>query len=225
MLPLAALFPEGGAEPFPILSFLATAVVVLAFLLAVPRDQRLLRLGGVVYLLACLACLLVRSPIGSNIERYGVLLAAPLLLCSLLGRGGAGLRRRRGLGPVGSLALGVIAVWVLWGPVRETHAVDGSPATRASYYVPLERFLDGLGGGPVRVEVPLTRSHWEAALLAPRVSLARGWEKQLDSRYDGVLLNGRLTAGGYRAWLRGRASAMSRCRTSSSIPPAPPRDG
>ncbi len=41
----------------------------------------------------------------------------------------------------------------------------------------------------MRVEVPLTRSHWEAALLAPRVSLARGWEKQLDSRFDRVLLD------------------------------------
>ncbi len=41
----------------------------------------------------------------------------------------------------------------------------------------------------MRVEVPLTRSHWEAALMAPTVSLARGWEKQLDERYDGVLLD------------------------------------
>ncbi len=97
-------------------------------------------------------------------------------------------------------------MWVAWGPVRETAAVAGSPATRASYYGPLERFL-AAPRGPVRVEVPLTRSHWEAALLAPSVSLARGWEKQLDERYDGVLLGGHLTAAAYDAWLRREAVA------------------
>ena len=194
VLPLATLFPEGGSEPYPTLSFLATAGAVLAFIVAVPRGEKLLRSGGPLYLLACLACVLVPSPIGSNVERYGVLLAAPLLLAS---------RPRPGL--VGSLALAAIGTWVLWGPVRETAAVAGSPNTLASYYEPLERFLDGVQGGPVRIEVPLTRSHWEAALLAPKVSLARGWEKQLDERYDGVLLGGRLTAAAYRRWLRREA--------------------
>ncbi|HEX9481865.1 MAG TPA: hypothetical protein VF927_07165 [Solirubrobacteraceae bacterium] len=190
VLPLSALFPEGGTEPFPILSFLATAAVVAAFITAAPREDRLLRIAGPLYLLACLFCLLIPTPVGSNIERYGVLLAAPLLLAA---------RPRPGL--TGGLALAAIAVWVLWGPVRETAAVDGNAATSASYYEPVERFLAGIGGGPVRLEVPLTRSHWEAALLAPKVSLARGWEKQLDDRYDAVLLGGHLTAARYRRWL------------------------
>jgi hypothetical protein len=190
VLALSALFPEGGTEPFPVLSFLATAGAVIAFMAATPREERLLRLAGAVYLLACLLFLLVPSPVGSNIERYGVLLAAPMLLAA---------RPRPGL--IGSLALAAIGVWVLWGPVRETSEVDGSAATSASYYAPVERFLDRRGGAPVRVEVPLTRSHWEAALLAPKVSLARGWEKQLDERYDAVLLDGHLTAGSYERWL------------------------
>jgi hypothetical protein len=59
----------------------------------------------------------------------------------------------------------------------------------------------------VRVEVPLTRSHWEAALLAPTVSLARGWEKQLETRYEGVLLSGGLTAASYERWLHEQAVA------------------
>jgi hypothetical protein len=49
--------------------------------------------------------------------------------------------------------------------------------------------------------VPFTRAHWEAAYLAPHVALARGWERQLDKRYDGVLESSSLTAAGYRAWL------------------------
>ncbi len=196
VLPLSALFPEGGTEPFPFYSFLATAGAVLAFVLAVPREERALRAGGLLYLLACVACVVIHSPVGSNIERYGVLLGAPLLIAA-----------RPRLGAVGAGALAALAVWVLWGPVRETAAVDGGAATSAAYYVPLERFLDGLGGPPVRIEVPLTRSHWEAALLAPRVSLARGWEKQLDERYDRVLLGHGLHAASYERWLQREAVA------------------
>jgi hypothetical protein len=205
--PLALLFPEGGFEPFPIRSFAAAAVVALAFLWALPARERLLRGGAVVYLLACLLCLLIDSPVGSNIERYGVLLAGPLLLCACLGGPPARAGARGGLGAAAIAALALTAVWVVWGPVRETLAVAGSEATSASYYVPLERFLARAPGGPVRVEVPMTRSHWEAALLAPSVSLARGWEKQLDERYDGVLLGHGLSAASYDRWLLEQAVA------------------
>ena len=94
VLPLALLFPEGGYEPYPILSFAATLLVVVAFLWALPAAARLLRIGAYVYLLACLACLTVHSPMGSNIERYAVLLAGPLLLCARL----AGERQGRSAG-------------------------------------------------------------------------------------------------------------------------------
>jgi hypothetical protein len=207
VLPLAALFPEGGYEPYPILSFAATIVVVLAFLLALPPRSRLLRIGAWVYLATCVACLLVHSPMGSNVERYAVLLAGPLLLCARLAQPQQrdGLSAWRRIAPAGAAALCVIAVWVVWGPVRETAAVAGSEATSAAYYAPVEHFLAEQAGGPVRVEVPLTRSHWEAALLAPTVSLARGWEKQLEMRYDGVLLAHGLTAASYERWLHEQA--------------------
>ena len=104
-------------------------------------------------------------------------------------------------------ALGLIALWVAWGPVRETLAVAGNESTVASYYAPVERFLDSRASGPVRVEVPLTRSHWEAALLAPTVSLARGWEKQLDARFNRVLLAPGLSAAAYDRWLHEQAVA------------------
>jgi hypothetical protein len=193
-LTLALLFPEGGFEPYPLLSFLATTVVILAFLWALPPGEPLLRLGAAIYLLACLLCLLVHTPMGSNVERYGVLLAGPLLLC---------VRPRPNA--VAAAALSLAAVWTLWGPVRETRAVAGGQATTASYYAPVQRFF--AARGPARVEVPLTRSHWEAALLAPTVSLARGWEKQLDERFDRVLLAPGLTATAYERWLRDQAVA------------------
>lgn len=206
----AALFPEGGYEPYPLLSFLATAGVIAAFLLALPRSARVLRIGALVYLLACVGCLAVHTPVGSNVERYGVLLAGPLLLCARSPSRGDDAAAPARLTALAALALTAIAVWVVWGPVRETLAVAGSEATSASYYAPVERFLARVErppAQPVRVEVPLTRSHWEAAELAPSVSLARGWEKQLEERYDGVLLAHGLTASAYERWLHEQAVA------------------
>jgi hypothetical protein len=236
---LAVLFPEGGWEPYPFLSFLATVAVVLGFLLALPRGQRLLRVGALLYLAACVACVAVHTPMGANVERYGVLLAGPLLVCVLLDRSRGGVAAEpdeapaaaarlggsgRGLGATGAfgglrtgggfgelrVVVGVaallgIAVWTAWGPVRETAAVAGNASTSAAYYVPVERFVARHGGELVRIEVPFTRGHWEAAWLAGRVSLARGWEKQLDERYDGVLLTRGLTAAAYYRWLRAQA--------------------
>ncbi|HWX75266.1 MAG TPA: hypothetical protein VNZ05_08165, partial [Solirubrobacteraceae bacterium] len=193
---LAALFPEGGSEPYPFTSLLATLAVVGAFLLALPRSQRTLRRGAAVYTLACVACVAIATPMGSNIERYGVLLAGPLLVCAWLAE-----RRSPMRTAVLASALCGWGVWVAWGPVRETRAVSHNESTRSSYYAPVERFL-ATQPGPVRVEVPLTRSHWEAALLAPRVSLARGWEKQLDESYDRVVLASHPSAAGYARWLR-----------------------
>jgi hypothetical protein len=235
VVPLVLLFPEGGFEPYPILSFAATLLVVLAFLWALPPSQPLLRLGGVVYLLACLLCLLVHTPIGSNIERYAVLLAGPLLLCALAGRGrptgsdwpagGDWPARNRGRStPTVVVALCLIAVWVGWGPVRETLAVVGNESTSVSYYAPVKRFLAGLPGAPVRVEVPLTRSHWETALLAPTVSLARGWEKQLDIRFDRVLLEPGLTAAAYDRWLHEQAVAYV-ALPDTSLDPSSAQEG
>lgn len=201
---IALLFPEGGFEPYPIRSFAATAVVMIAFLLALPRAERVLRTGALLYLGVCTACLLVHSPVGSNVERYGVLLAAPLLVFALA-RETAPRRAGARVRAAGALALAL--VWTVWGPVRETRAVAGSPATSAAYYAPLKSFLAQAQQreGPARIEVPLTRSHWEAALLADSVPLARGWEKQLDERYDRVLLSSGLDAASYLRWLQAQA--------------------
>jgi hypothetical protein len=224
VLALSGLFAEGGWEPFPIVSFGATALVVAAFAWALPRGAGELRLGAALYALACVVFVLVHTPIGSNVERYGVLLAGPLLIAALAREPGSerdasasderssadGVARRGGApAPGGAVAAAVAlvawAAWTAWGPLRETLAVAGNASTQSAYYAPVERFLAQRARMPVRVEVPLTRSHWEAAELAPSVSLARGWEKQLDTRYDDVLLSHGLTAAGYERWLREQA--------------------
>jgi hypothetical protein len=221
VMALALMFGEGGFEPFPIRSFAAVAAVTLLFLWALPSGERLLRTGGVVYLLTCGLALVVHTPMGSNVERYAVLLAGPLLLCALAGSSRPVSMARQASGRRSAFALLAhhrfqqwcrrsvvllpLAVFVLWGPVRETVAVTGNESTSTSYYAPVLNFLASHGGTLERVEVPLTRSHWEAALLAPTVSLARGWEKQLDERFNGVLLKGGLTAAGFAQWLHEQA--------------------
>jgi hypothetical protein len=244
VLLLGGLFPEGGSEPYPIVSFGATAVVVVAFLLALGREHRLLRLGGALYLAVCLVFLLFSSAMGSNIERYGVLLAGPLLLCAVLAQRTSGSEgpgegdgrvsvapRSRGPGfvalrlpPLAALAFALWALWVVWGPVRETLAVAGNASTDAAYYTPVERFLEVHAQTPVRIEVPLTRSHWETAELAPRVSLARGWEKQLDTRYDRVLLRPGLNASSYERWLHQQAVAYV-ALPDTELDPSSAREG
>lgn len=199
--PLELLFPEGGWEPFAASSVTATLAVTLAFLYAVPRSERLLRIGARVYLGVTILSI-APTPMGSNIDRYAVLLAGPLALCAL-GRDGF---RQPGR-PLAAVvaAVGLIVVWTAWGPVRESAGIAGDPSTRAAYYLPLERFLDVHGGSLVRVEVPFTHSHWEAALLAPKFSLARGWERQLDTKYDPIFFKEGLTAAAYHAWLANNA--------------------
>jgi hypothetical protein len=79
----------------------------------------------------------------------------------------------------------------------------------ASYYEPVLSELGRLladrpiGGAPTIVEVPLTKAHWEAVYLAGHdgISLARGWERQLDTRYATLFYRPTLTASAYRAWL------------------------
>ncbi len=56
-------------------------------------------------------------------------------------------------------------------------------------------------GPPFRVEIPFTRFHWEAYQVAPRFPLARGWERQLDIKYNHLFYGGVLDAATYEAWL------------------------
>jgi len=96
-----------------------------------------------------------------------------------------------------------VAYWQLMPPVRDLASAADDPSTHAKYYVEL---LDQLrprmaGEGIGRVEVPFTRSHWEARFLAERVPLARGWMRQLDVGRNRLFYDGRLNAHRLRAWL------------------------
>jgi hypothetical protein len=198
VLALEALFPEGGFEPYAASSIGAALAVTVAFLVALPREERLLRVAAAVYAFVNLLAI-APTPLGSNIQRYGILLAGPLLLCALGSRGGLKASRLPRWALIATLA--GMGLWVVWGPAVQSLGVNGDPSTRASYYAPVVRFLRERSAVPLRIEVPFTRSHWESAFLAPHVPLARGWERQLDKRYDLVLESHTLSAAQYRRWL------------------------
>ncbi len=201
-LGMALAFPEGGREPFPATSFVAALAAALAFAALLPRAERVLLAGARLYVLAVVASLLLPTPMGSNVDRLGVLFALPLLIGVHLSR------QDRLAGPrlaVAALVGAALAVWVLWGPVREVAKVSGDASASAAYYVPLERFLSAALREPGRVELPLTRSHWEAAMLASRFPIARGWERQLDVADDPLFFDGPLTERAYDGWLRANA--------------------
>jgi hypothetical protein len=104
------------------------------------------------------------------------------------------------------LALAALPLLYLqWhAPVRDvTNA--GGPAMTSAYYQPLLSFLERQAGPPFRIEIPFTKFHWEAYAVALHFPLARGWERQLDIKYNRLFYVGGLTDAAYETWLHDRA--------------------
>ncbi|MDQ1468493.1 MAG: hypothetical protein QOH10_2908, partial [Actinomycetota bacterium] len=192
LLVLRVAFPSSG--PFPFLGIdlaliVATCAIGVTWL---PASHRALRAGLVLYGLTAIVVFLFPNPIGGNVVRLTVSFG-PALLVAL-----ASLYRRRVL-----LVLSVpLLIWQ-WSPAMGAIVASNhdQSASALAYYQPL---ISALTHEPTigRVEIPFTRSHWEAAYVAPRVPLARGWERQLDMNdnplfYDADLL----TPASYHAWL------------------------
>ena len=184
LLVLRIVFPSSG--PFPFLGIdLALIVAICAIGFAwLPVKHRALRVGLVLYGLTAIAVFCVPNPIGGNLVRLTVSFG-PALLVAL-----ASFYRRRVL-----LVLTVpLLIWQ-WSPAMGAIVASNhdQTASELAYYQPL---ITELTRQPTigRVEIPFTRSHWEAAYVAPHVPLARGWERQLDMNdnplfYDRSLLN------------------------------------
>jgi hypothetical protein len=223
---LAVAFPEGGAQPFVPSAFWPALAAVIVLALVLPREQRLLRTGALLYALALIAAYAIPTAVGGNADRLGALFAGPLLACALIGRrasssatgagadGGGSHALRRGRSPARgwhSWALLAFALallyWQVKAPIADTISAAGDPAAKQSYYAPLLgelRRLDvGYGAHAARVEVVPTREHAEARFLAGETMIARGWERQLDTQRNALFYAaaGPLTPARYRAWL------------------------
>jgi hypothetical protein len=196
-LALWLLFPEGGTDRFTATAFWPMlALSAGAFALLTPR-RRMIWAAGLLYLAVLIGAFVVPSPFGQNALRLG-LLAGPSALALA--------HRRR----VPWKALGVVGVGLLylqWLPaVRAVAEAHGDPSTRPAFQDEARNVLEKLVSPGERVEVPLTRNHWEAADLAKYVPLARGWERQLDQKSNPIFYDGRkLTVASYHAWLRENA--------------------
>ncbi len=185
------VFPDGGEQPFDLAA--AAGGIALVLLVAHASERgTVVRRGALLYAGAIALSYVVPSPMGSNVARLGVLLAGPLLLIT------TGNWRR----PAVLAACAGIAVWQLWGPVTEVAKTFDNPSTGAAYYTPLNNFLESAHAASGRVEVVPTQTHWESVYVAERFALARGWESQLDERYNPLFYNGTLTAASYYGWLR-----------------------
>lgn len=200
ILALAVAYPDGGYEPFAASAFWPALAGVLLIALLLPqgplteRGRRVLRVSAVLYALALIGAYAIHTPVGGNAARLGPLLAAPLLAGVLWEK------HRTVL-----LALTpVLLYWQLATPIHDYSSIAGDPSTHASYYKPLLSELRQLRHGkPTIVEVPMTAAHWESAYLPGHdgVQLARGWERQLDTRYAAIFYGKTLSASAYRAWL------------------------
>jgi hypothetical protein len=196
MLPVAIFalaFQEGGTEPFvatafwPALAFAVVAVWVL------PEEEKELRIGAALYGAALLLAFLVDTPMGGNATRLGQLFGGPILACALVGRR--------------QTALAVLALPLLWWQifpaVRDTARTVDDPSVRATYYQPMlaELARRSAGREAGRLEIPFTKNHWETAIVARQTPIARGWERQLDIKYNPLFYDHKLTSKRYRRWL------------------------
>jgi hypothetical protein len=139
------------------------------------------------------------NPIGGNMIRLGAMVGGPIIAIGLLRADRPWLRIDR------RWVLGVVSIPLLiWGfaPLPNAFAVGrDNPSAHSSYYTGLLRYLDAHDGAAGRLEVPLTEGRWESDYLAAKVSLARGWERQVDRGRNDVLYDDELSAASYRRWL------------------------
>jgi hypothetical protein len=193
VLTAAVLFPGQGTMPFPPWDFVQVAVLFAVLWVLVPRRERALRIGVALYAVAITASFVVASPLGGNITRLGEGLGAPLAICALW-------PRRRWL-----LAAGIVPLVAMqWTPAFAAFTSGAAePSRQAAYFDPLLGFLGTHDSPPARVEVVPLRFHWEAAYVAPRFPLARGWERQLDTADNALFYSADpLTGAEYTGWLR-----------------------
>ncbi|MGH9115877.1 MAG: hypothetical protein ACRDWW_08625, partial [Acidimicrobiales bacterium] len=218
ILVIGVLFPGAGPMPFPWTGLVVTELLCLTVLTPLVRTTPVVRLGALIYAAATLFSFLVPNPLGGNAPRLAASIGVPLLACFVTAPGPAldrlsGARvlgrltggRRLVLGPrwrVAAVAMVIpFMVWQ-WAPGQKIVATSDAPSTQASFYQPLIDEIAALQTGPIRIEVVPTFNHWEAAFVAPHVSLARGWERQLDVADNPIFYTpGLLTPAAYESWL------------------------
>jgi hypothetical protein len=191
---------SSGTFPFDMYSLMGIGGFVVVALFLIPPGAPVLRRFVSVYGVAALILGTFPNAVGGNLARLGELVALPLGLWVFAVDGG---RRWRVSWLRPALFVVSLAAALIWQIAPVTTAIArsvGDPSSNAHYYTGLLGFLSTQDATAGRLEIPFTREHWEAAYVAPHFPLARGWERQLDIKYDKVLYQP-LTPAAYRAWL------------------------
>jgi hypothetical protein len=186
---VAVVFPERGVQPFPAQTFWALLALIAVGLMVAPREAVALRRGLMLWAAAAVVFFFVPTAIGGNIARPASLIAGPVAAMFLRSR------------PRVLLVVAIPLIGWQIGPVQGALASYGDPSASRGYYTGVLGYLDH---GPVplgRVEIPMTKTHWEARFAAARVPLARGWLRQLDMQYNSIFYRSDLTPAKYRDWL------------------------
>ncbi|MBD0280973.1 MAG: hypothetical protein ICV69_02080 [Thermoleophilaceae bacterium] len=198
---LAWAFPEGGYAPFPDSAYVPIPLFAFTCLVVLPREERSLRWGAILYGLGATLALVIETPMGGNAVRLGALFGGPVLLCALWGRPWT---RRLWALPVLAAVFAPLVLWQ-WSPaVRDVIKYLEDPAAKSDYFEPLRQFLYTLPDQR-RIEIPFTRSHWEGAEVAIETPLARGWLRQLDTGLHPIFYREGLNRLTYASWLSDNA--------------------
>lgn len=192
-LGLAVLLSDGGAQPISMKNGLPSLLAAAGVVVLLPRRWRMVRIGAIVYAIGVIIVWAVPTPVGSNVERLGLLLIGPLLA------GMASVRYRWLLAG----ALIAAATWQVAQPV--TDFAHGNAPPYAPQTAALVAELRALDAQTARVEAVPQYGHWESQELAATVPLARGWERQADVARNPLFYEGTLTPAAYYGWLRGNA--------------------
>jgi hypothetical protein len=197
-LAMAALFPEGGSDHFVGTAFWPMLLVCLGALALVDPARRTAIWGAAIYVTVLVLAFAIPNPLGQNALRPGVVLGPALLV----------LFTRPRAPRAAVVGIAVALLYLQWLPaVRAVEEARGDPSTAAAFHAEVLRFLNGRAQPGERLEVPLTRNHWEATYLAQSYPLARGWHRQLDRKVNPLFYDTKhpLTATGYEQWLRENA--------------------
>jgi hypothetical protein len=209
----AWLFPLSGVQPMAWNSAILPTVAGLTAALLFPRDWRLLRMLGWIYVVAVQLSWLVPSPVGTNIGRLGLIFTLIGLLVVVVERGPVDrpawttsvIARRLGRRVTIALTVASLITLTSWQVATAARdAISTAPPDSLSVDLdPLVEQLEARGASLGRVEVVPTASHREATALAPYVNLARGWNRQADAARNRIFYRDRpLTADVYQSWLR-----------------------
>ena len=202
----AVFFPFSGRQPMPAASvILPCCAGILGFALA-PQSWRTVRYTSAIYAGTVVVVWLVPSPIGSNITRMGLLFGGVLLVAlttSIEPVRRPSLRWLSAVPVTLALALTIVAssIWQVSTAARDA-VVTRPAAAWTTDTGPLLEQLEARNANLGRTEVVPSRSHREAAALAPYVNLARGWNRQADAERNALFYTpGLLTPASYHAWL------------------------